>query len=402
MKKDILLVSFVLVVLGSLTIFSQSRPPINTNDVKKVNKRPSEAIEKKTPKPTPDPDENTTNIPSIVEQTKDTQEDDGEVLKIDTNLVTVPVKVSDRSNRFIAGLKKEDFKIFEDDVEQEISYFSNEEQPFTVALVLDMSYSSTFKISEIQSAAIAFIAQLRPDDKVMVISFAEEVNVLSEPTSDREQLKSAIRQTEVASGTSLYEAVDFVIHKRFSKMEGRKAIVLFTDGVDTTSRRVFSRNNINDAYELDALIYPIQYDTYNDVQRIKNDPTARVPKVNPIPLPFPRTTQNKSPLPFPLPTSGIPDSAGTSAEDYRNAEEYLEELANRTNGRVYRANTIANLSQAFSNIANELRQTYSIGFYPNDLTNEKRRRLKVRVNGSGMVVRAKDSYSISKKKDKTK
>lgn len=405
---------------GFLTVFAQNRPVINTDNIKKANKRPAQTEEKKLPvKTEPDPDENTTNIPSITEPTA-TAPDDGEVLKIDTNLVTVPVKVSDRNNRFIAGLTKEDFKVFEDDAEQEITYFSNEEQPFTVALVLDMSYSSTFKINEIQAAANAFVAQLRPNDKVMVVSFAEEVNVLSEPTSDREQLRSAIRQTEVASGTSLYEAVDFVIKKRFAKIEGRKAIVLFTDGVDTTSRRVFARDNINDAYELDALIYPIQYNTYNDVQNIKNNPTAGIPngvpngiptgggypRTNPVPLPFPPTNQPKSPLPFPLPLptvgAGQPDSKGTRAEDYRNADEYLQELAYRTGGKVYRTDTTGNLSTAFSNIADELRQTYSIGFYPNDATKEKRRKLKVRVNRSGAIVRSKDSYSIKNNQKNSK
>lgn len=410
-----------LLVLAVFFSFSnalaQSRPVINTDSVKKANKRPAQTEEKKAPvKTEPDPDENTTNIPSIREEPKAVAPEDGEVLKIDTNLVTVPVKVSDRNNRFIAGLTKEDFKIFEDDAEQEITYFSNEEQPFTVALVLDMSYSSTFKINEIQAAANAFVAQLRPNDKVMVVSFAEEVNVLSEPTSDREQLRSAIRQTEVASGTSLYEAVDFVIKKRFAKIEGRKAVVLFTDGVDTTSRRVFARDNINDAYELDALIYPIQYNTYNDVQNIKNNPTAGIPtgvpngggypRTNPVPLPFPPTNQPKSPLPFPLPLptvgAGQPDSKGTRAEDYRDADEYLQELANRTGGKVYGTDTTGNLSTAFSNIASELRQTYSIGFYPNDVTKEKRRQLKVRVNRSGAVVRSKESYSIKNSRKNSK
>ena len=93
----------------------------------------------------------------------------------------------DRRSRFIGGLKQESFKVFEDDVEQEVAYFTNESQPFTVALVLDMSYSTTFKIGEIQSAAIAFIDQLRPEDRVLVISFDEQVHMLCEATSDRAQ-----------------------------------------------------------------------------------------------------------------------------------------------------------------------------------------------------------------------
>ena len=187
-----------------------------------------------------------------------------------TELVTVPVKIYDRSNRLVSGLTKENFQIYEDNVPQETAYFSNENQPFTVALVLDVSYSATFKIAEIQNAAIGFISQLRENDRVMIVSFDERVHLLCNPTNDRRVLRAAIKSTSIASGTSLYEAVDLIINARFKKIAGRKAIVLFTDGVDTTSRRGSASNNLSDALELDALIYPVQYDTFRDVQAMKN------------------------------------------------------------------------------------------------------------------------------------
>jgi Ca-activated chloride channel homolog len=292
---------------------------------------------------------------------------DDEVIKVDTNLVTIPVKVSDRGGRFIANLKKENFKVLEDDVEQEIAYFSNVEQPFTVALILDMSPSSTFKLAEIQAAANAFIAQLRPNDRVMIVSFAAEVNLLTDPTNNRETLKSAIRQTKIEAGTSLYEAVDFVVNQKFKNIAGRKAVVLFSDGVDTTSIKADAKSNLDDVYELDALIYPIEYNTYKDVQKMHQKP------VNPR------------------------GGQGTTAEDYRKGREYLNELASRTSGRLYRADNTANLAQAFSKIAGELRQTYSLGYYPNEEKTEKKRRLKVRVNQKGAVVRARDSYVAVKR-----
>jgi VWFA-related protein len=282
-----------------------------------------------------------------------------------------------------------------------------------------MSYSSTFKISEIHSAALAFINQLHPNDKVMVVSFDEEVHVLCEPTNDRERLRLAIKSTQIASGTSLYEAVDLVINHRLKKINGRKAVVLFTDGVDTTSRRAYLEDNLRDATETDSLIYPIEYDTYNDVQRIKNNPTVGAPTIGspqkspvpgtgspfPFPLPgtrttlpspLPRTGGNRSPLPFPVPTS--PGSQGTSAEDYRKAGEYLRELADSTSGRVYKASTTVNLADAFTKIANELRQIYSLGFYPAEEKAGRRRQLKVRVNKEGAVVRARESYVVGEKK----
>jgi Ca-activated chloride channel homolog len=381
MKKAFLVAIFVFAAASFGILSAQSRQPATTNG-QKANKRPAE-----TPKPTPTPTPSENIQAGILEPLTD-----DEVIKVDTNLVTIPVKVSDRNGRLIAGLKKENFKIFEDSVEQEVTYFSNEEQPFTVALILDMSYSSKFKIAEIQAAANAFVAQLRPADKVMVVSFDSEIHILTEPTNNRERLRNAIKQTQIATGTSLYEAIDVVVNEKLKKIEGRKAIVLFTDGVDTSSMKADSNKNLRDVYELDSLIYPIEYDTYSDVQKVKNNPSV-------IKSPIPSSTPN--PLPFPLPSIGTPSNKGTTPEEYRLADEYLNELANRTGGRLYQADTIYNLATAFTNIANELRQTYSLGFYPNDEKKGKKRQLKVRVNQKGYVVRARDSYVINQSEKKS-
>ena len=147
---------------------------------------------------------------------------DDEVIKVTTQLVTVPVRVMDKSGRFIPGLKKDDFRVFEDGREQEIAYFLNEEEPFTVVLMLDMSYSTTFKIGDIQKAALEFIDELRPQDKVAVVSFDEQVHVLAKPTTDRTEIARAIRSTKIATGTSLYEAVDLVMNSLSQSVEGRK------------------------------------------------------------------------------------------------------------------------------------------------------------------------------------
>ncbi|MDQ3799156.1 MAG: VWA domain-containing protein, partial [Acidobacteriota bacterium] len=375
------------------------RATTNTTDgTGKANRREPKPAETPKPQATPTGEEQT--APTTTNAGEAAVED-GEVISVDTNLVTIPVRISDRNNRFIGGLKKEDFKVFENEVEQEIAYFSNEEQPFTVALVLDMSLSSSFKINEIQNAAIAFTAQLRPNDKVLVVSFSEQVYVLCEATSDRQRIHNAIRSSRIESGTSLYEAVDMVINDRLRKIQGRKAIVLFTDGVDTTSRRADAMKNTSSALELDALIYPIQYDTYNDVQAIKNKPIITQP--NPTGLPLPPTNPNPSPFPFPLPipTVGTPGGQGTTAEDYRKATEYLSELATRTGGRVHQANTTANLALAFSNIASELRQLYSLGYYPKEEGKAgQRRKIKVRTGKPGLVVKARDSYVVGKKQKK--
>ena len=370
-------VLLVMTVFGGSLAAQSGRTKTDTQG--KPNNRPA------TVRPTP--------TPVRVEPKPDVDApDDGEVIKVNTQLVSVPVRVMDKKGRFVGGLAKENFKVYEDGAEQEMAYFSNENAPFTVALVLDMSYSATFKIAEIQSAAIAFIAQLRPDDKVMVISFDEEVHMLCEATSDRKAIYRAIKSTRIATGTSLYEAVDLVMNERLRRIEGRKAIILFTDGVDTTSRRVYDRTNLNDAMELDALIYPLRYDTFADVQAMRNKPIV---VSNPIPIP------RSSPQPFPVPpVMGTPGSQGTTAEEYQKAEEYLDQLALRTGGRMYQATTLGNLADAYAKIASELREFYSIGFYPReDRVAGKTTSVKVKVNQPGLVVRARETY-IRRKKTK--
>ncbi len=390
MKKFALIYALAFICLSFAVNLAQSRRVAPNTDVEtgKTNKRPPQA----SPTPTPQ-----TAIAGTKTSQDDAQmiNDDGEVIRVDTNLVTIPVKVSDRRNRFVAGLTKEDFKVSEDGVEQEIALFANEQQPFTVALVLDMSYSTKFKIADIQSAAVEFTAQLRPNDKVMVVSFDQEIQVLCEATSDRQVIEKAIRSTKISYGTSLYEAVDMVMNAKLKKIDGRKAIVLFTDGVDTTSRRAHDLSNLRDAQELDALIYPIQYDTFADVQTLKNKPV-----ITPPTIPGPIPSKDKSPFPFPIPIGGVgtPGSQGTTAEEYKKAGEYLNEMAVRTGGTVFQADTTANLSQAFSNIAAELREFYSIGYYPSaEAQAGKKRKIKVRVNKDGTSVRSRDSYIVGKK-----
>ncbi len=347
----------------------------------KTDGKPNQRQDPLKPSPTPTP-ANDKVVPP----------DDGEIIKVNTQLVSIPVRVMDKKGRFFGGLAKENFKILEDGVQQDIALYSNEHEPFTVALVLDMSYSTTFKIAEIQSAAISFIAQLRPEDKVMVISFDEDVHMLCEATNDRQEIYRAIKRTKIATGTSLYEAVALVMNDRLRRVEGRKAIILFTDGVDTTSRRESDYSNLRDAMELDALIYPIRYDTYADVQRMKNKgviltqpPGGTGPTIGGIPLPVPVITGGGS-------------SAGTTEEDYRRAEEYLNNLALRTGGRTYLASSIGGLGDSFAKIASELREFYSLGYYPkDDRIVGKTTSIKVHVDQPGLVVRTREGYIVPKK-----
>jgi VWFA-related protein len=387
MMKRLASLSFVLCVMFLTTTQAQSRrvPPAKGTD--KPNERP--ALPAATPTPVP------ILVSTVSEETASI--DSADVESVNTRLVTIPVRIIDRKNRFVGGLQKESFHIFEDNIEQEIAYFTNEAQPFTVALVLDMSYSTTFKIGEIQSAAIAFIDQLRPEDKVIVISFDEEVHLLCEPTSERSTIYRAIRSTRISTGTSLYDAVSMTMNDRLRTIKGRKAIVLFTDGVDTTSRRSNDFENLRDALELDALIYPIRYDTFADVQSMKNG------SILSLPGPKPKAPTSGTPFPTSLPpvptTRTTSNDKGTTAAEYKAAEDYLNQLAERTSGTIYLAGSFGGLNQAFTKIASELREFYSLGYYPvKEDVPGKTHRIKVKVSEPNVAVRARDSYVVPKKK----
>jgi VWFA-related protein len=319
--------------------------------------------------------------------------DAGDIIKVNTSLVTLPVSVMDRDGRYVPNLRKEDFRIWEDNVEQEVAFFSSVDKPFSVVLMLDTSPSTQFRLEDIQDAAITFVNQLRPDDKVMVVSFNDDIKILSDLTSDRSRLQRAIQRSHTGDGTRLYDAVDMVINQQLRRISGRKAIVLFTDGVDTTSRRGTYQSNVMDAQELDALIYPVQYDTSRDISTVPNYPSrtsndiwgqilggilggGRVGRQGGGRGGWPR-----------------PSGRGNTGDDYELANHYLRELADNSGGREYQADSLQNMSSAFANVAEELRRQYSIGYYPKRSPQAgQRRQIRVRANQPNLAVRTRDSY----------
>ncbi|MFZ1702685.1 MAG: VWA domain-containing protein [Pyrinomonadaceae bacterium] len=316
---------------------------------------------------------------------------DDDIIRVETNIVTMPVSVLDRDGRFISGLQQRDFKIFENGVEQKLDYFQSVEMPFTVVLLIDVSPSTQFRIDEIQNAAIAFVNQLRPADRVMVIAFDERVHVLTPPTNNRYELRNAIQQAQFGDGTGLYEAVEYTIYQQLNRIQGRKAVVLFTDGVDTTSRRATYDSTLRATEEIDALFYPIRYDT-----------SGYMGGGQPNRSPVPRRRGGRVTMADILGaiiTGGNVNigggGGGASSAEYAKGRQYLEQLAANSGGREFEAQSMYNLEAAFSGIAEELRRQYSLGYYPETVGNVgDRKQIKIRVMRPGVVVRAKTSYIV--------
>jgi VWFA-related protein len=316
---------------------------------------------------------------------------EGDTLRVDTSLVTLPVSVMDRYGRYIPNLRRQDFRIYDQGVEQKIAYFATVDQPFTVALIIDTSDSTHFKIDEIQNAAISFVNLLQPQDRVMVVTFDDSIKVLSEPTSDREALTRAIRKTRTGGGTRLYDAVEMVLKKKLSTISGRKAIVLFTDGVDTTSHSASYSSTVRQAQESDGAIYTVAYDTSRD----------GFPGSQGIPMPggignigigipgWPGGNGGRG---------GYPGGGGANTPEYRLAVQYLHELADTSGGQYFRGDTLSDVSSAFAEVAETLRRQYSLGYYPRPVGAAGQvRQVKVRVNQPNLVVKTRDSYIYAKK-----
>lgn len=293
--------------------------------------------------------------------------DEGSIVRVSTSLITVPAMVMDRNGRYIANLRKEDFRIFEDGVEQNLSYFAAVERPFTVALMLDVSGSTQTQLAQIREAANTFVNRLRANDRMMAITFDGKINVLTEAADISTIRRSKLHIPPVTDGTVLYDAVDFTL-KRMAQLPGRKAIVLMTDGVDQSSAATL-KSTLSEIADQDVLVYTVQYNTLPQLpqrlSQIKNEKARR-------------KVQERL------------------MKSYAVSEPYLRGLADKTGGRFYRADDLRDVGPAFEAITSELGVQYSLGYYPKRNSGAGAKRgIKVRVRQPNLIVRARDSYTTA-------
>jgi Ca-activated chloride channel family protein len=268
---------------------------------------------------------------------------EGEVVRITSSLVSVPVSVINRQGKYIVDLQQKDFRIYEDGVEQSIAHFSNVDQPFSVVLLMDTSGSTASFLDQIKGAAKSFIEQLRPLDTVRPVYFHGEIKPLTtKSTNDLNLLRAALDQMSpgpINMGTRLYDAVDFAM-SLLRPVSARKAVILFTDGENTWGKATM-KSTLKEAAESDIIIYTLQYGD-------------------------------------------------------KPAQKYLQQLAERTGGRYFMASDINMIRQSFAEVAEELRRQYVIGYYPREnRKNVQERKIKVKVNRERSVVRARKSYTYN-------
>jgi VWFA-related protein len=301
-----------------------------------------------------------------------------DAIRVETSLVTVPVIVTDSAGRFVTGLTRNDFQLFEDGKPQEITSFSSTETPFNVALLIDTSRSTREVLGGIRKAARNFVNQLQAQDRVLIVAFDEQVNFRGDFTSDRRELRRSIDSVQSNDLTTVYDAISRTINEKLALLKGRKAIVVFSDGVDTWSQATYE-STLDLAARSGALIYAVQYNT-SDIGG---------PAISPN-LP-PRRYFAAPSIP------GQQNSMRAEFERHRIATNFLRALAEQSGARHLQAASIENSERAFALIADELRNQYLLEYYStNDQRDGGYRSITVRLKRDDLVLRTRKGYRAPK------
>jgi Ca-activated chloride channel homolog len=262
-----------------------------------------------------------------------------------TEIVSLFVTVADAQKRLVPDLEMDDFEVLDNDKPQPLVSFENVVQPITVIVMLDTSGSMTNSIDRLKDAAAEFFIRLLPADKARVGAFNDKIQISARFTNDRDDLISAARDLDFGNGTRLWDAIDFSLDE-FKGIEGRRVILVFTDGDDMYSRTAKLSSVVERARNEEVMIYAIGFEsTYFDGSRV---------------------------------VRSKPDSG-------------LKKIADETGGGYFELTKTSDLGPTFTRVAQELHSQYVMGFSPTQL-DSRVHKLAVRVKKPGMTARARRSY----------
>jgi len=342
--------------------------------------------------------------------------DEGDVVRVDTQLVSVPAVVTDGTGHPLSNLKAENFQLLEDGQVQKITNFGTTDAPFEIALLLDTSGSTREDVGLIRDAANSFIAALRPGDRVGVVAFNSAqtekepiatVEVLSELTSDRQSLTNAIGNIGSSNGTPYYDALEKVADTIFKQpatdQVRRRAVVALTDGVDSQSNSDFGTAKLK-LSRAGIACYFIQVNTEDFVEdRLMKDceDDGRL-KLSQRQLQ--RYRQLFTPKAKPedyqdFCKMGQFEKMSISRELYNLARSEMNNLAKTSGGRSFIAADLSDARSAFARVAADIGTLYSLGYYPtNKARDGKFRAIQLQVKGlkEKAQIRARDGYYAPK------
>ena len=268
------------------------------------------------------------------------QQPQGPTFKAGTQVVSLFVTVADAQKRLVPDLTKEDFEVFDNEKPQALTYFDNSIHPITVVVMLDTSGSMTLTIDLLKRAAEQFLLRLLPDDKAKVGAFNDKVQISARFSNNRDQLISAVKDLDYGNGTRLWDAVAMSLDE-LKGIDGRKVILVFTDGDDTSSK-VGLGSMIDRARAEEVMVYAIGLESHFMNQTTK------------------------------------PDGG-------------LRKIADETGGGYFELKKTADLAPTFTKVASELHSQYVIGFSPTLLDNRVHK-LMVKMKPAGLTARARKSY----------
>jgi VWFA-related protein len=325
---------------------------------------PSEMPSPKQPPQRPTPQKTGAGTPAPV-TTGPEEISEGDVIRVDTELVSVNVSVVDRgTNRGVNGLTKDDFRLYEDNVPQQIASFESGSAPFNLMLLIDLSGSTAKVVELIKSAALHFVEAARPFDRIAIITFAGGQVIVSPLTSDHDALRRRISAIQRPEGsTKLYDSVVFAVNETFreAKDSRRNAIVVISDGMDSVMPNVTGEGSTT---------------TYSEMLR-------RVKEFDGVVYSIWTDTQNYEPL-SPL---------DIQQETFDLAHDQMRELADAGGGAFYECEQLSDLAGAYDRVVADLGTVYTLSYRPtNKVRDGSWRTIRINVNRQNIVARGKRGY----------
>ena len=303
---------------------------------------------------------------------------DDEVIKVNSAIVRLNVGVADRQGRPIVNLNKGNFTLYEDGVKQDISRFEPTVAPFSVVMLLDMSGSTLGFREVIRQSAFRFIDALAPDDRVAVLEFNDKVSQLNDFTNNRKSIANSIIVANGRGKTQLYKALDFSLEKLSKEGKRRKAIIVLTDGVDT-SLRDSDRDSLEKAAPSDIANF-IKPDASDALNKILNKSDAQGVTIYPLALPTGDPFKLADPTPI-------------QTAMYSAARARLQTLSERTGGTFNVINHLEDMGKLYAIVAADLRALYTIEYAPADTKrNGKWRAIKIEVDSPELISRTRPGY----------
>jgi VWFA-related protein len=346
-------------------------------------------------------------------------------------LVNVNATVTDQSGRFVSGLNKDDFRVFDDEQLQTVTHFNSDRVPVSLGIVLDTSGSMDGdKMVAAKQALEKFLYQLvDPNDEVFLYRFDNQPELVEGWTRDKGRVSESLRRIQPRGSTALYDAVADAVRLAQQGHNRKKAVVIISDGNDTTSRTdVFAVKQL--IRETEVLVYAVGIDAVGSNQYVSNRQPVSIPRYagiprhagtwqqrggppRPIPMPFPmpggRRPPSSPPPPVPVPTPQPPvggggggggsrprgSSSGGSSEDRVNVAA-LRDITDDSGGRTEIIRWVKDLDPAVSGISDELSKQYYLGYAQAGAKDGRWHSIRVEVRNPAFLVRARRGYVAGK------